>query len=202
MSDSTSSEQTISLNIKGPSEIKLTVSIAISSTVKELKEEIGKQRQDIPADAQRLIYAGKVLKDDQPLTEYKLQNGHTVHLVKSASRSAPVTGNPSTGGASTSAGNNSAAAASSSQGIPSNFGAGQQFTNNPLAALNRADLAGPHMANIGRQLFQGTGMNPNDPNMMINAMESPEFQQQMRSALRRPEVIDQVSGRAREQAIV
>lgn len=48
------------------------------------------------------------------------------------------------------------------------------------------------MANIGRNLFQGTGMNPTDPNMMMNALDSPEFQQHMRSMLRRPEVIDQV----------
>lgn len=113
-----------------------------------------------------------------------------------------MTGNPQTGSsqpsanpsapASTGAGGGGSGASSAAQGVPSNFGAGQQFTNNPLAALNRADLAGPHMANIGRNLFQGTGMNPTDPNMMMNALDSPEFQQHMRSMLRRPEVIDQV----------
>ena len=146
--------------------------------------------------SQRLIYAGKVLKDDQPLSDYKLLNNHTVHLVKSASRSAPTTGNAApTGGtarSSASSGAGDAASASTAAGVPSNFGAGQQFTNNPLAALNRADLAGPHMAGIGRSLFEGTGMNPTDPNMMMNAMESPQFQAHMRDVLRRPEVIDQV----------
>lgn len=148
----------------------------------------------LAARSQRLIYAGKVLKDDQPLSDYKLQNNHTIHLVKSATGARPAAAATSASAASTGAGGSSADS-SASAGVPANFGAGQQFTNNPLAALNRADLAGPHMASIGRQMFQGTGMNPADPNMMMNALDSPEFQQHMRSMLRRPEVIDQVSAR-------
>lgn len=54
------------------------------------------------------------------------------------------------------------------------------------------------MARIGQQMFQGTGMNPADPNMMMNALDSPEFQAHMRDMLRRPEVIDQVSTTQRD----
>ncbi|CAO1620713.1 unnamed protein product [Parajaminaea phylloscopi] len=189
MTEAETSTDTLTLNIKGPSEIKLAVAISTSATVRQLKEEIAKEKPEVPADSQRLIYAGKVLKDDQPLSDYKVQPGHTVHLVKSASRSAPVTGNPSTSASTT---GSTAAGSSAAQGVPSNFGAGQQFTNNPLSALNRADLAGPHMARIGHNMFQGTGMNPADPNMMMNALDNPEFQAHMRESLRRPEVIDQM----------
>ncbi|CAJ0645006.1 12330_t:CDS:2 [Entrophospora sp. SA101] len=38
---------------------------------------------EIPADRQRLIYSGKVLKDNDTLETYKIAEGHTVHMVKS-----------------------------------------------------------------------------------------------------------------------
>lgn len=115
----------------------------------------------------------------------------TVHMVRSAARSAPSTGNPGAGGAANTSSappNNPSAA----QGVPSSFGAGQAFGTDPLAALNRADLAGPHMAHLGRNMFEGFGMNPNDPNMLMTAMQSDDFRNQMRSMLSRPEVIDQI----------
>lgn len=66
--------QNITVNIKGPSEIKLTVEIALDATVRALKEKIESARSDVPADSQRLIYSGKVLKDEETLQSYKLQN--------------------------------------------------------------------------------------------------------------------------------
>lgn len=71
-----------------------------------------------------------MLKDDETLAFYKLVNGHTIHMVRSASRSAPVTGNPSTGAA----GQPSSTPQNAAAGVPANFGqigAGQQFANNP-----------------------------------------------------------------------
>lgn len=180
----------ITVNVKGPSEIKLTVTISLDSTVRSLKEKIAEQRSDVPADSQRLIYSGKVLKDEETLQSYKLQNNHTVHMVRSAARSAPSTGNPASAQPTTSQPASGASAAA--QGVPTSFGAGQAFGSDPLAALNRADLAGPHMANLGRDLFQGTGMNPNDPNMLMTAMQSDEFRNHMRTMLSRPEVVDQI----------
>lgn len=41
----------ITVNVKGPSEIKLTVQIALDATVRGLKEKIAEQRSDIPADS-------------------------------------------------------------------------------------------------------------------------------------------------------
>jgi ubiquilin len=43
--------QTITVNVKGPSEIKLTVQVTLDSTVRGLKEKIAEQRSDIPADS-------------------------------------------------------------------------------------------------------------------------------------------------------
>lgn len=41
----------ITVNVKGPSEIKLTVQVTLDATVRGLKEKIAEQRSDIPADS-------------------------------------------------------------------------------------------------------------------------------------------------------
>ncbi|UZJ54714.1 hypothetical protein CBS101457_004034 [Exobasidium rhododendri] len=188
MADDSSS---VTVNIKGPSEIKLTVQVALDDTVRGLKEKIAEQRSDIPAESQRLIYTGKVLKDEETLASYKLQNNHTIHMVRSAARSTPVSGNTSNT-ATAAASGTPASGGSAAQGVPSSFGAGQAYGSDPMAALNRADFAGPHMAALNRNMFEGMGMNPNDPNMLMTAMQSDEFRTQMRDMLSRPEVVDQI----------
>ncbi|SPO38205.1 related to DSK2 - ubiquitin-like protein [Pseudozyma flocculosa] len=202
MADASDAAADISLNVKGPSELKLSLTIPADHTVRQLKEKIEKEKPDFPADAQRLIYAGKVLKDEEPLATYKVKPGNTIHMVRSASRSAPVTGNPqnnappSTANANTSSSTGAASANSAqAQGVPANFAAGQNFTNNPLSALNRADLAGPHMARLLNEsggAFGQMGLNPRDPNMMLGMMQNPEVQRQMRDMMSRPEFVDQM----------
>ena len=89
MTDSSDVATSLKINIKGPSDLKLAIEITSDQTVRQLKEAIEKQKPDVPADAQRLIYAGKVLKDEEALSVYKVKDGNTIHMVKSAARSAP-----------------------------------------------------------------------------------------------------------------
>jgi len=114
-------------------------------------------------------------------------------MVRAATR--PNAGAPA-GSAPSSSTNVSASRAAESQGVPANFSAGQQFANNPLSALNRADYAGPHMASLlneaGGMFGNFGGMNPRDPNVMLGMLQNPEFLQHMRDMLSRPEVIDQI----------
>ena len=51
-----------------------------SAGVMELKECI-EQSEDIPADEQRLIFAGLQLKDDAMLADFCIRDESTVHLV-------------------------------------------------------------------------------------------------------------------------
>ncbi|KAG8988232.1 hypothetical protein FRB90_002883, partial [Tulasnella sp. 427] len=76
-----SSDSEVTISIKGPSELKLTITITLDKTVKDLKDAVASQ-SDVPADRQRLIYSGRVLKDEEVLSTYKIQSGHTVHMVK------------------------------------------------------------------------------------------------------------------------
>lgn len=79
--DTTTTAPKLSINIKGPQDTKLSIQVAIAATVAELKQLIATENENFPADSQRLIYSGRVLKDEDLLSKYALKDGHTVHLV-------------------------------------------------------------------------------------------------------------------------
>lgn len=129
-------ESPITFTVKSSNDVKYTLTLAVSTQVSELKEKLSTaEYADTPAQRQRLIYSGRVLKDNETLGTYKIQDGHTVHLVKSAAsnqqQSAP------TQSTATSA---PSGAAATPAGVPSNLAAGTG--NNPLAGLTGARYAG------------------------------------------------------------
>ena len=91
--DSSSTLTKISLKIKTTSDQKFDVCVSSDSTVLDLKKAIQESSPDnIDPSLQRLIYKGKVLKDDHKICEppYNMKDQHTVILVKSrAKRQAP-----------------------------------------------------------------------------------------------------------------
>ncbi|KAF4573595.1 hypothetical protein AB1N83_012153 [Pleurotus pulmonarius] len=159
----------INVNIKGPSELKLQITISTDKTVRELKEAIA-AKSDVEADRQRLIYSGRVLKDEDQLSVYKIQTSHTIHMVKGAARS---------GGASTSS--------TTPQPLPT-----MQAGQNPRDPLTQLNSHMGYGAMAGLNPFADMGLNPNDPNMMQTMMNSPEFMQHMAGVMSNPQVIDQI----------
>ncbi|EKM84428.1 hypothetical protein AGABI1DRAFT_67830 [Agaricus bisporus var. burnettii JB137-S8] len=162
-------ESEIQINIKGPNELKLQISIATDKTVSELKQAVAAQ-SDVEADRQRLIYSGRVLKDDDQLSVYKIQSGHTVHMVKGQARQQA-----------------SAPSSSAAPQIPT-MQTGQNI-HDPLTQLN-SHLGFGAMAGINP--FADLGVNPNDPNMMTSLFNDPRVLEQMASAMSNPAVVDQV----------
>jgi ubiquilin len=67
----------IEIYIKSSTEGKTSVTISSSCTVAELKEKISNTLSDCPVEIQRLIYSGRVLKDEETLSLYKISDGHT-----------------------------------------------------------------------------------------------------------------------------
>jgi len=49
-----------------------------------MKKKKVEEASNISAELQRLIYAGQVLRDDAPLSQYGIQSGHTLHMVARA----------------------------------------------------------------------------------------------------------------------
>ncbi|KAF6749467.1 hypothetical protein DFP72DRAFT_1048978 [Ephemerocybe angulata] len=182
MADEEPQAPEIQINVKGPSELKLQISISPSKSVLELKEAIA-AKSDVEASRQRLIYSGRVLKDDDLLSVYKIQSAHTIHMVKGAARSAG--GAP----ASTSSSSNPTSAPAP-QALPTNIAAGQ-LPSDPLTQLNSSNLFG-HPGVAGFNPFAEMGLNANDPNMMQTMMNSPGFLEQMGQMMQNDEVVDQI----------
>jgi len=163
----------IQINVKGPSELKLQISITTDKTVLELKQAIA-GKSDVEAERQRLIYSGRVLKDEDTLTIYKIQSGHTIHMVKGAARAGGTGGGGST-------------TAAPPQQLPS-MQAGQNV-HDPLTQLNGYQGFG---AMAGLNPFADMGVNPNDPNMMQTMMSNPQFLQQMSAMMSNPQIMEQI----------
>ncbi|KAL4875038.1 hypothetical protein BJY04DRAFT_171408 [Aspergillus karnatakaensis] len=183
----TAEDSPITFNIKASNDTKFTLTLPISTPVSELKEKLSSSEYaDTPADRQRLIYSGRVLKDNDTLATYNIKDGHTIHLVKSAaSNPRPVAATQS---ASTST-PTGAATNPAASGVPTNLAAGTG--NNPLAGLTGARYAGFAQLPGAGMFGPDGGMGPPpDAESMLNMLENPQFQSAINEALQNPAMID------------
>ena len=134
--DAGADEVPITFNIKSSNNAKYVFTLPLSITVLDLKNKLASSDYaDLPPERQRLIYSGRVLKDPDTLSSYKIKEGNTIHLVKGAAsneRQNPASSSSGTAGSGTSA--------SQLPQVPTNIAAGTG--NNPLAGLTGARYAG------------------------------------------------------------
>ncbi|KAL3630014.1 hypothetical protein CASFOL_022998 [Castilleja foliolosa] len=164
----------VNINIRCSNGSKFSVKTSLESTVGEFKGVVA-QNGDVPPQQQRLIYKGRILKDDQTLASYGLQADHTVHMVRG---SAPPAASPP-----------SSVPASATPTVPLGggpvpgstgvAGAGASlFPGLGLGALGGTGTPGlfgtglPEFEQVQQQLTQ-------NPNMMTDIMNTPAIQSLM-----------------------
>ena len=146
MADNTeagSEPQDITFKVKSGADHNHTITMSDAATVRELKTKLaGEEFENIAAERQRLIYSGRVMKDDSTLASYKIKANNIIHLVKSAASNPgqpAATSNPT----------------STTQTIPQNMASGT--ANNPLAGLTGARYAGHGINMPGMDMFGPDG---------------------------------------------
>lgn len=156
--------QELNLTVKCSNADKAEVKISRSATVVELKEKIN-EALSVPVPQQRLIYRGRVLKDESTLEFYDVQDGHTVHMVKGVT---PAGSSPPAPAGATSAPVRSAPAP------------------NSTSTSNTSNTFNPQASPFGSSPF---GANP----FGANAMQGPPDVSRMQDMLmRNPEMMQQI----------
>ncbi|CAL0333178.1 unnamed protein product [Lupinus luteus] len=87
-------DSTLQLNIKTLDSRMYSFQVDTNMSVSSFKEKIANEI-GVPVNQQRLIFRGKVLKDEHILSEYHLENGHTLHLVERQPNQSQVSGTSS-----------------------------------------------------------------------------------------------------------
>ncbi|XP_018614945.1 ubiquilin-1-like isoform X1 [Scleropages formosus] len=171
----------IKVTVKTPKE-KEEFAVPENSTVRQFKEEISKRFKS-QTEQLVLIFAGKILKDGDLLTQHGIHDGLTVHLViKTQSRSQEPSAPPPSSSASVAMGTGSSTSAT----VP-------PPSSNPvslgglggLAGLSSLGMSSTNFAELQSQMQRQLMSNPE---MMAQIMENPLVQ----SMLSNPDLMRQL----------
>ncbi|KAG1612117.1 hypothetical protein G6F46_008737 [Rhizopus delemar] len=188
---------TIRVNVKASGDKKFVVSIESEKTILDFKQMIAEQT-DVPADRQRLIYSGRVLKDNDTLLDCKIADGNTVHMVKGSQPGAPKVSsatNPTTTTTTTSTTSPTTTpnVTNTTTSVPNT----QSIPNNPFAGL--AGMPADSQSNPFNMFGAGFGaggmgnsFGALDPAMANQMLQNPMFAQYMSSVLQNPAVLDSI----------
>ncbi|XP_050532088.1 ubiquilin-1 [Daktulosphaira vitifoliae] len=157
----------ITVTVKTPKE-KQTVEIHENASISEFKEEVAKQFNAQPAQL-CLIFAGKIMKDQDTLASHNIKDGLTVHLV--------IKSNASQNNASTNTSTNTNSS-QTPQRPPADINA-SPFNLGMLGGLPGMESMGFSSANFMELQQRMQRELLDNPEMLRNLVDSPMVQQMM-----------------------
>ncbi|CAA7016609.1 unnamed protein product [Microthlaspi erraticum] len=166
--------EVVAVNVRCSNGTKFSVRTSLESTVESFKALVG-QNCDVPPNQQRLIYKGRILKDDQTLLSYGLQADHALHMVRgSAPSSTPPPPSNATTNVTRGVGSNNNTGETLFPGLGFNPLAGGANANANANAMPGLFGAGglPDLEQAQQQLAQ-------NPNMVRDMMNTPAIQNLM-----------------------
>ncbi|KAK1410519.1 hypothetical protein QVD17_37056 [Tagetes erecta] len=184
----------VTIHVRCSNGNKFSVQASLDSSVESFKSVL-EQNCDIPAGQQRLIYKGRILKDDQTLNSYGMEAEHTVHLVRSF---VPATSTPA-GGPTTRA-NTSPPAAGEAGSVEGRARGGNDIVSLLFPGLGQSGSGGRPGGMFGAQyaelerLQQELTDNPNamqeilDLPMVQNIFNNPDLMRNV--MMRNPQMVE------------
>ncbi|XP_012985994.1 ubiquilin-1 isoform X1 [Melopsittacus undulatus] len=181
-SQSSAEPRIIKVTVKTPKE-KEEFAVSETSSIRQFKEEISKRFKS-HIDQLVLIFAGKILKDQDTLTQHGIHDGLTVHLViKTQNRSQDRPAQQANSAGSTATTSTSSSSTSTPTSTNSNpFGLGG------LGGLAGLSSLGLNTSNFSELQSQMQRQLMSNPEMMVQIMENPFVQ----SMLSNPDLMRQL----------
>ncbi|KAI9296669.1 hypothetical protein K502DRAFT_323679 [Neoconidiobolus thromboides FSU 785] len=187
--EASGTNETIKIHVKMSDGQKDTYDVSSETLIGDFKQTIS-EKMEIPKERLRLIFAGKVLKDEQSLSSYNLKNDNTIHLVKGAAttnKAAPQAPTNNTSTTQNTNAPNTTTDSTTQNNTPFPFG-GQnpadllsQFNLPPLGGQggNGTNAQGNPFGNLGgmgnMENLQNSLLNdPNSMNFFTSLMSNPE----------------------------
>ncbi|GJN09198.1 hypothetical protein PR202_ga27181 [Eleusine coracana subsp. coracana] len=152
------------LHIRCTNGSKFAVRTDLGSTVVEFKAIVA-ESCDVPAPQQRLIYKGRILKDEQTLASYGVETDHTIHMVRGAAPPPPPASTSPARSNETSATTRASSPAGGLGGLLQGLGAGSANSG----GLGLFGSGVPELDQMQQQLAE-------NPNLMREIMNMPVMQ--------------------------
>jgi len=172
------------LTLKNLQQQTFTVEIDATQTVKSLKQKIESEKggEDYPSAHQKLIYAGKILVDDEPLTKYNIDEKKFIVVMVTKPKAAPAPAPAAAAPAETPA---PAAAPASTPATPTTTPSSEPAA--PATPAQDASSPPAAVGSLGGDIVVGEQLNSMIQNIMDMGYDRSQVEAALRASFNNPD---------------
>jgi len=175
------------LTLKNLQQQTFTVEIEADQTVKSLKQKIESEKgaNDYPSAHQKLIYAGKILVDDEPLTKYNIDEKKFIVVMVTKPKAAPAPAAPAAEAAAPAAAAPSTPSATTAPSTPAT--PTTATTPSTPAAPTESSTPAAGGGALGGDIVVGEQLNSMIQNIMDMGYERSQVEAALRASFNNPD---------------